>query len=1273
MFQIFLPLVLLSVVLISTIFFNNSKAAMTLNIANYNEFLDFANALNDSADPNHDDYRTADVNLTGDIDIPMSIFEWTPIGILFKSSSRENSAKYYDYNFNGNNHTISFQGGNFTESVFDPPHILSTNAAVSISSIGLFAQIGSSDSVLNSVMDFKLNIPTTTLDAVYSRGGSTILYKFHFNFLCQYMYRVDISNIEVSIDADLKLDYTGLSDIKDRRIGIINTFEYSYASNITFKGIGLKYEELGMSRVAHVTLLSCAQNTSEYNNITFDVDELYVGDQRQAVVAPFVSNAAGFITCSSIINNTKIHIAHDNPSYANNCDRVSGLFGVLSGKGFFENIENNGEIYVDDYKSMNILIGGIVASVVRQGQIELKNIKNNGNISINFNYFYKPNLTPGVSDTIVAGVIASATAPTTNYLASSLLLSNIYNYGNISVNATFDNGSDPLDANGNLTLESGSKVSMMGIYASGILGTTIGNTGSKIEHLYNYGDVDLNYEYSSLGNLKAACSAGVIIQAGFICPNINMENIYNFGNITTTSNAPHNIFSTGITTTVSQNSNILAVFPSGTKYSMSIFEHVFNLGDVSAKRTVPPPSSFSTIATGLMRIQPFHTKIINSGNTGRIEGETGASGLIFDHSVPINMSDSTVPSDDKHPLIENTYNQGDIYLKPSTDYAGVTFRMAGISANAYSVCVNNSYNRGNLYFQPSVNQSTSTLYTGGIVAFSQIYAPATEGYNVINNSYNRGSIYIDNKGTLSNMYIGGIAGRFWNYTSVKNVYNAGNIYVSMSATGTTAIGGIIGYVQTTNLSGSTALLGTLDMSNALSLGGDINSSNSSGSSSYYVNRVLGFVFAGANVGTNNFSGLRGLVSVNNNGTPFSTGGALDDTIPLGADIPLSNKQLESFYTGVGFDGSGNNWETDNIEDNMADYRFPYLKNLDELIETVSNSGIYVGKYQVNTLSAPSIEEYEIIYMPNNGSGTMANTLATKDAIVTLSSFNFTYNGRNFLHWSTSPTDSSTGTTFNDMEVFTYTYSNNLTLYAIWEFLTYTIYYENNLGSGTMASTPAKDLTNVTLRACTFTKDGYTFDYWNTAYDGSGNSFADKYVFKPYTLMQDLTLYAIWKTKPAVVNPVNPTKTYKIIFNGNGAKGTMKALSVKAGSKLTLPKNKFTMSGQRFVSWNTKKDGTGTSYSNMYTFSSYNVNKNLILYAIFKKIGSADKIITLKPDNSTGVFTTAAFTKPKNLVFMLTMFTLLVLGIATIISLKREKIEEIQKNIEYIDGEFFTYY
>lgn len=144
---------------------------------------------------------------------------------------------------------------------------------------------------------------------------------------------------------------------------------------------------------------------------------------------------------------------------------------------------------------------------------------------------------------------------------------------------------------------------------------------------------------------------------------------------------------------------------------------------------------------------------------------------------------------------------------------------------------------------------------------------------------------------------------------------------------------------------------------------------------------------------------------------------------------------------------------------------------------------------------------------------------------------------------------------------------------------------SNTSMGTVTPNTITDVegANITLTATPLT--GYKFVQWN---DGNKNAT------RTITLSNNTTYTATFE-------PIS----YTIAFNGNGAtSGSVTSVAAKYASSYNLTSNSFKKIGYLFKNWNSKADGTGTSYSDKQLISNLTSKDNTIitLYAQWEFVG-----------------------------------------------------------------------
>ena len=217
----------------------------------------------------------------------------------------------------------------------------------------------------------------------------------------------------------------------------------------------------------------------------------------------------------------------------------------------------------------------------------------------------------------------------------------------------------------------------------------------------------------------------------------------------------------------------------------------------------------------------------------------------------------------------------------------------------------------------------------------------------------------------------------------------------------------------------------------------------------------------------------------------------------------------------------------------------------------------------------------------NFSGTHANgyptthTYGTATTLKTASKAGYTFGG-----WFT--TSACTGNAITQLTANGYT--SAITLYAKWTVITYAISYNANGGSGAPAAETKTYDVALTLSSTKPTRTGYTFQNWNTKSDGTGDSYDSG---ASYTANAAATLYAQWEAN-----------TYTITYDANGGDNPPAAQTKTYGVSLTLTTSKPTRDGYNFTGWNTKADGSGTTYK---SGDSYTENAATTLYAQWEEI------------------------------------------------------------------------
>ncbi len=228
----------------------------------------------------------------------------------------------------------------------------------------------------------------------------------------------------------------------------------------------------------------------------------------------------------------------------------------------------------------------------------------------------------------------------------------------------------------------------------------------------------------------------------------------------------------------------------------------------------------------------------------------------------------------------------------------------------------------------------------------------------------------------------------------------------------------------------------------------------------------------------------------NNGTGTMT----NQTINYNTETALQmNKFIRTGYTFLGWNTSSSA-TTAIYTDNQA------VTNL-----TSTNGGT------VTMYAIWSANSYTVAFNANCGTGSMSNqNFQYGAAAKALTANAFSRTGYTFLGWSTDPL-ASTATYTDKQKVsnLTTTSGATVTLYAVWKANTYTVVFNANGGTGTMANQSIEYDSTTTLTANRFAKEHWAFDKWNTSPLGVGTDYTDGANVKNLANSGTITLYAQW--------------------------------------------------------------------------------------------------------------------------------------------------------------------
>lgn len=176
------------------------------------------------------------------------------------------------------------------------------------------------------------------------------------------------------------------------------------------------------------------------------------------------------------------------------------------------------------------------------------------------------------------------------------------------------------------------------------------------------------------------------------------------------------------------------------------------------------------------------------------------------------------------------------------------------------------------------------------------------------------------------------------------------------------------------------------------------------------------------------------------------------------------------------------------------------------------SGTYAGtKTASGSISVAAKTSYKISYNANGGTGAPSQQTKWHGTNITLSSTKPSRTGYTFKGWATSSTG---GVAYSSGA--SYTANASVTLYAVWQIITYKVTYNANGGTGAPGQQTKSYGVTLKLSTTKPTRTNYNFKGWAKTSTGSVAYAAGS----SYTSNAAITLYAVWELayrKPTISN------------------------------------------------------------------------------------------------------------------------------------------------------------
>lgn len=277
---------------------------------------------------------------------------------------------------------------------------------------------------------------------------------------------------------------------------------------------------------------------------------------------------------------------------------------------------------------------------------------------------------------------------------------------------------------------------------------------------------------------------------------------------------------------------------------------------------------------------------------------------------------------------------------------------------------------------------------------------------------------------------------------------------------------------------------------------------------------------------------------------------------------------------------------------------------------------------VNLYAVWTANSYSVKFNPNGGAGEMANQEFVYGAAQNLTANAFTRTGYTFQGWTTSADGAKVYDDKQSVNNLTTTANGTVNLYAVWVANNYSVQFNANGGSGTMADQEFAFWVSQDLSSNAFSRVGYTVEGWATSADGA-KVYSDRQCVYNLTKTANeiVNLYAVWTDGPSVAVTARPRYPWNgkvdvdATIGGNELRKylvSVEAKDIDGGTNLPVNIGPYLVNpGEHRFTWDTDADITGDCELTNVAVS-VNVDDGLLV--------SAKKVLPLEVVGYTGIET-----------------------------------------------------